>query len=86
MKLFASLSTHMVGDDDDPYDDQAGPDAGEEAGHLHGDEALHPEGQHQLHTPETGHQVGRHQLQRLGQGGEGQQSGQRQSWSNQTDS
>ena len=70
----------MVGNDDDPYDDQAGPDAGEEAGHLQGDEALHSEGQDELHAPEAGHQVRRHQLQRLGQGGEGQQPGQRQAW------
>ena len=70
----------MVGEDYDPDDDEAGPDAGQGAGHLHGDQALHPEGQHQLDTPEAGHQVGGDELQRLGQGGEGQQPGQRQAW------
>ena len=74
----ADIATHVEGEYDDPDDDEAGPEAGEGAGLLHRDEALHPEGHHQLHTPEAGHQVGGDQLQGLGQGGEGQQPGQRQ--------
>ena len=68
----------MEGEYDDPYDDEAGPQTGEQAGLLHGDQTLHSKCHHQLHTPETGHQVRRHQLQRLGQGGEGKQPRQRQ--------
>ena len=74
----ADIATHVEGEYDDPDDDEAGPEAGEGAGLLHGDETLHPEGHHQLHAPEAGHQVGGDQLQGLGQGGEGQQPGQRQ--------
>ena len=74
----ADIATHVEGEYDDPDDDEAGPEAGEGAGLLNRDQALHPEGQHQLHAPEARHQVRRHQLQRLGQRGEGQQPGQRQ--------
>ena len=45
-----------------------------------GEEALHQEGQHQLQGPEAGHQVGRDQLEGLGQGGEGQQTRDSQTW------
>ena len=44
-----------------------------------GDEALDSEGQDQLQTPETGHEIGRYQLQRLCQSGEGEQSRYRES-------
>ena len=44
------------------------------------EEALHQEGQHQLQGPEARHQVGRDQLEGLGQGGEGQQTRDSQTW------
>ena len=68
---FADVTTHVEGEDDDPEVDEAGPEAGDHAGRLHGDQALDPEGQHELYTPEAGHQVGGDKLQRLHCGGEG---------------
>ena len=47
----------LGGQDGDAGDDEAAPEAGQEAGGVHGHQALHQEGEHQLQTPEAGHKV-----------------------------
>ena len=74
------IISHLEGQDDDPEDDEAAPAAGDDAGLLEGDQALDCECQDELDTPEAGHQVGGDQLQRPGQGREGEEAGHRQSW------
>ena len=73
------IISHLEGEDDDPEDDEAAPAAGDDAGLLEGDQALDGECQDELETPEAGHQVGGDQLQRPGQGREGEEAGHRQS-------
>ena len=74
------IISHLEGQDEDPEDDEAAPTAGDDAGLLEGDQALDGECQDELDTPEAGHQVGGDQLQRPGQGREGEEAGHRQSW------
>ena len=74
------IISNLEGEDDNPDDDEAAPDAGDDTGHLEGDQALDCECQDELDTPEAGDQVGGDQLQRPGQGREGEEAGHRQSW------
>ena len=62
----------LEGECDDPEGDEEAANAGHDIRTLPSDDALDSKCQDQLQTSETGHEVGGYQLQRLGQGGEGE--------------
>ena len=64
----------LKGEDDDPEGDQESANTGDDVGVLAGDDALDPEGEHQLQAAEAGHEVGGDQLKGQGQGSKGHQT------------
>ena len=79
LHFLTSHTSRTILDDINKEDEEAAPAAGDDAGLLEGDQALDGECQDELDTPEAGHQVGGDQLQRPGQGREGEEAGHRQS-------
>ena len=70
----------LEGEEEDTTENGSTSQTGGEGRNDPGEEALRQEGQHQLQGPEAGHQVGGDQLEGLGQGGEGQQTRDSQTW------
>lgn len=64
----------MEGQDEDAEGDEDAPGAGDNVGEDPGDETLDSEGEDELQAAETGHQVGRDELETLGEGREGEQT------------
>lgn len=70
----------LGGQDGYPGDDEAAPQAGQEAGGPHGHQALHQEGEHQLEAAQAAHHVGRDQPQGQRQARERHQAACWQPW------